>query len=210
MKRLLALIVFLSGCSGGDFTSGLFNGVDSPDAGEAHTDSAPFLAGGAPGSGGASGSGGVVAATGGAPELDAGHGTGGSSQTGGAPNYGGSPGTGGVVSTGGTVGTGGAVVDAGCALVAHDNGVGQTWQDCIPLGTYGSEQATKACKASGAPRCVLSTFCGAQGSEICGQDAAGAHTYAGCWGYDGDVAGRFTDTPAVCPVDDASSTGTWN
>jgi hypothetical protein len=125
MKRLLALIVFLSGCSGGDFTSGLFNGVDALDAGEAHTDSAPFLAGGASGKGGAPGSGGGVAA-GGAPELDAGQGSGGSSQgtggsfqetggsfqTGGAPGTGGgsggTPGTGGVESTGGTVGTGGA------------------------------------------------------------------------------------------------------
>jgi hypothetical protein len=101
-----------------------------------------------------------------------------------------------------------AVVDA-CVPVTHHNGAGQTWEDCVPLGVSDRDQAMKACKASGAPRCVLSTFCGAQGSEICGQDTAGTQTYVGCWGYDGDVAGRFTDTSTVCPVDDVSSTGKW-
>lgn len=198
---VLLTFVFALGCNGQEFTSGLFNG-DATDAGDVRTDSAPFLAaGGAP-----------VAATGGASQGSGGssHGSGGSFQEtdGSSHGTGGAPGTGGVVSTGG--GSGGSVVVDACAPVTHDNGFGQTWGDCVPLGTYNREQAMKACKASGAPRCVFVTFCGVQGSEICGQDAAGAQAYAGCWGYDSDVAGRFTDTPTVCPVDDASSTGKWN
>jgi hypothetical protein len=35
----------------------------------------------------------------------------------------------------------------GAPLVTHQDGVGQTWTDCIPMGTYNSLQATKACVA---------------------------------------------------------------
>jgi hypothetical protein len=99
-------------------------GVKDPDAGK-------------PGSGGSPSTGGTVAATGGAPS-----GSGGKPSTGGVPNA-----TGGSLSTGGVPSTGGAV-DAGCTLVTHNNGLGQTWTDCAPLGTYNLEQAMKACAAS--------------------------------------------------------------
>jgi hypothetical protein len=219
MKRLLTLIVFLSGCSGGDFTSGLFYGVDAPDAGEAHTDSAPFLAGGASGKGGAPGSGG-------APELDAGQGSGGSShgtggsfqgtggsfQTGGAPGTGGgsggTPGTGGVVSTGGTVGTGGASVDAGCALVTHTNGLGQTWQDCVPLSTYDKAQATKACEAW----CAVNGGCACQNGTLCNDSHERVFVYRNTffmsWPWQGTNAGDAVQSGAGC--DPYLLIGKWN
>jgi hypothetical protein len=48
----------------------------------------------------------------------------------------------------------------GCALVTHSNGVGQTWQDCTPLGAHNRTQAQSACDAlSAAANCVASTGC---------------------------------------------------
>jgi len=123
----------------------------APGTGGAGTGGSPST-GGVVGSGGSSATGGAVG-PGGAPSSG-GAGTGGS--TGGAPGSGGSPGTGGgsggAPNSGGTPGSGG-VVDA-CTPVTHDNGLGQTWQDCVPLGTYNQSQAVKACKASFADLCA--------------------------------------------------------
>lgn len=128
--------------------------------------------GGAP-SGGAS-SGGVIAA-GGAVEVEAGPadgglddagGTGGALSSGGSSGSGGSTstedagstgGTGGAISTGGSVSTGGATATGGttgCELVEHYNGLGETWEDCVPAGTFNAEQAMKACSAS-SDSCVV-------------------------------------------------------
>jgi hypothetical protein len=100
--------------------------------------------------------------TGGAPEVDAGGSTGGAPETGGAVATGGAETGGSPPSTGGV-----AVVDAGCELVTHDNGAGQTWQDCVPLGTYNEEQALTACRkwsvANSGSGCIAiaGTQCGA-------------------------------------------------
>jgi len=164
--NLVVLAVFVLGCSGEAFTTD-FTPTIAPD-------SAP---GGSTSTGGAPGTGGEVAA-GGAPEADAGaggasqatggssHSTGGSFQeTGGSSQTGGSPSTGGVLSTGGApIETGGTqATDAGCTLVTHDNGAGQTWQDCVSLGTHDRTQAVKACEAWCAENgctCFAGNVCG--------------------------------------------------
>lgn len=48
--------------------------------------------------------------------------------------------------------------DAACTAYTHDNGMGQTWTDCEPLGTYDETQAAKACQAYVA---VMGGQCGA-------------------------------------------------
>lgn len=276
MKRLLVFIVFLCGCSGESFSSGLFQGGETPDAGE-HTDSAPFLgSGGATGTGGALGKGGAVhatggeRATGGAPELDAyaaggQPGTGGADADAGPPSSGGVTGTGGTTQAGGSPGTGGSVscatsekacngtctnfgpgngcsapgctacptppqnsvlacnvqgqcdfnclagfVKSGntcCALVMHDNGIGQTWQDCIPLGTWNQTQAMAACRASGAVHCLEGGGCGGGNLYIAGYNQDSSQ-HIGSWGYGGFLEGT------ACSIDNCgpSCPGplTWN
>lgn len=106
------------------------------------------------------------------PSTDAGPdvaegGAGGSDEggAGGMPNAG-AGGIGGDGGLGGGVGgvggnTGGT---GGCEHVTHDNGVGQTWQDCEPLGTYNNAQAFKACEAwcevVGCASCWTAPACG--------------------------------------------------
>jgi hypothetical protein len=63
----------------------------------------------------------------------------------GAGGIGADGGLGGVGGVGGAGGNTGGT--GGCEHVTHDNGVGQTWQDCEPLGTYNNAQAFKACEA---------------------------------------------------------------
>lgn len=137
--------------------------------------------------GGAGGSGGALGSRGGSSGSA---GSGGSSSSGGAS---------------GSTGTGGAF-DA-CALVTHDNGIGQAWQDCVPLGTYDEAQAMKACKASGAPNCRLSGCSADIHSMVCGTDASGSSYYGGCWGYASSSAGHVVDAASAggCPI----SSGTW-
>lgn len=197
MKNVGKFVVILSlyGCSG-EFTT--FSGQAELDA----ADSAPMATGGAPGTGGA---------TGGAPEVDAGGGgspaTGGFPATGGAPETGGVVGTGGLLATGGVVGTGGApetggapVVDA-CAPVTHDNGLGQTWTDCVPLGTYDEAQAMKACRASDAALCLKSERCGPAVYEVQGFNADRSHL-VGEWGYGSFATGYVSPDYNLCTPSD--------
>jgi hypothetical protein len=37
--------------------------------------------------------------------------------------------------------------DDACTPVTHNNGVGASWTDCVPLGTYNETQAMAACEA---------------------------------------------------------------
>ena len=210
-KYILGVILMLTGCGGDQFATA--RALEAPDAGEADSLAMPGT-GGASSTGGKTGTGGAPvatggAATGGAPEVDAGSGgssqaTGGSSQetggsfqgTGGTSQTGGAPGAGGAPVTGGSPGTGG-VADAGCATVTHENGLGQTWQDCVPLGTYNLEQATKACEASGAASCTKSTGCGGNNETVYGLTLGSLFAH---WGYGSVNAGYVNDT-SVCPHD---------
>jgi hypothetical protein len=111
--------------------------------------------------------------------------------------------TGGAISTGGVLGSGG-LVDA-CALVTHNNGRGQTWQDCVPLGTINDAQAVKACQASSATGCAASSSCGP-----CYYDSF-LSAYV-CWGHGTlggvDVSGRVFSASTACTPSVVGST--WN
>ena len=136
--EMLVLAFALVGCGGGSFTGGAGGEADALDPVETDGGSVVVSTGGRSGNdsdAGAPASGGV-ASSGGA-----------STSTGGAPP-----------STGGSPSSGGA---AACTPVTHDNGVGQTWQDCVPLGTYTRAQATAACNAYllFAPSCSYGNRC---------------------------------------------------
>ena len=59
---------------------------------------------------------------------------------------------------------------AACAEVTHNDGLGQMWSDCAPLGTFNQDQAEKACEAwcavNGACHCEIGTFCGDSNPRI--------------------------------------------
>lgn len=194
MKKLIFTLI-LTGC-GEPFSTTLFHAESSPDAGDVVD--APQAAGGAPSSGGAShGTGGSFQETGGSF-----HGSGGSSQSGGA-STGGAPATGGVEATGGAAPTGGSPAtggappaDAGCTPVTHDNGIGQTWIDCAPLGTYDENQAMKACAAhtGDSRKCAKAPGCGSATWVI--QAASDPNNYI--WGYEGNTAG-YVSEHGGCP-----------
>lgn len=169
---LFLVLVLVVGCGGPSFTVSL----DTPDGG--HAADALAAAGGAPvvGFGGA--------ASGGAPSS-------------GGASAGGSSGSPDEADAGGHgSGSGGATVenDAGSGVplcgtlpvVTHDNGNQQTWQDCVPLGTYNEAQAMKACKASGAVMCILNKRCGV--GAVQGWNADVSHLI-GEWGYEDFATG---------------------
>lgn len=180
MKQILILaLVLLTGCGGPSFTEDLFS------------------------SSGGSSTGGSSQETGGAFQETGGssHSTGGESSTGGAEATGGAPqddgGTGGALSTGGeSSSTGGAPTSDGCALVTHDNGLGQTWEDCVPKNVYNLDQAMKACAASGANMCAVFSLCSVTDDTVRGYlNGSGV----GQWGYYGSGAGwANTGADAVC------------
>ena len=197
MRKIALILMLVTGCGGESFSSG-FNPssgleIDGGDAagGAATIDGDSGIgaggkvehAHGGDGSGGAQGSGG--ASTGGAPDS-----------TGGALSATGGAGSGGVTSTGGTGSGGAPEKDGGCAVVTHHNGLGQTWQDCVALGTYDQAQAMKACKASDAAQCIDAQGCGAGTSVVIGYDV-GTTRVVGAWGYAG-YAKSFACTGALC------------
>jgi hypothetical protein len=172
MKILLLCVMFLAGCGGSSFTS---RGAEE--------DGGPPLVetGGAPSDDDAGAP--VVTGSGGAP------GTGGATPgTGGATPTGGSPSTGGVA----PAGTGGSPA---CTPVTHTNGLGSTWQDCAPLGTYNEAEAMRACKASGASEC-RTLKCGVNDLIVCGYGTT-AYVY-GCWGYAGSLLDRAKEGSDSC------------
>lgn len=91
---------------------------------------------------------------------------------------------------------GGTVVPA---AIIHDNGLGQTWQDCMPLGTYSEAQAMKACKASSAVRCEPSTRCGPTVLEVQGFKSDG-YVLAE-WGYGDRAIGSVSLDNNLCNLD---------
>lgn len=198
MSSLVVIIAFLLVGCGEAFTTTAFSNTAHADV---EVDAAP-----PPGTGGVMGTGGSSHSTGGSFQE-----TGGSSQTGGAVGSTGGAETGGMPpSTGGAApATGGAppVVDAGCALVTHNDGTGQTWEDCTPLGTYSQEQAMKACEAwravNGGGACQIGT------SAPCGDSLERVHVsangfYMG-WVWQGANAGDVAKSSSGgCTV-----IGTW-
>lgn len=96
------------------------------------------------------------------------------------------------------------VVDAEVAIVSrdtcpftHSNGLGQTWEDCVSLGTHDLQQATKACRASSARACAESNCVGA----VAG--VTGLHCL-GVWAYEGAMSGRVRVGPdCECPDEES-------
>lgn len=220
MKTLITALV-LCGCSGEAFTSVDFTrtigdaqevdgGVTVDSDGGSTTpiteDSGPLGTGGSPS---LEKDGGVRhPSTGGA--LGAGGSVGPGGAASGGASSGGTIGSGGTVGTGGTLGSGGTT----CVSVTHDNGLGQTWQDCVPLGTLNLSQAMKACAASGAVQCFARAACGVSTDTVRGYDTV---RIVGEWGYDslgvgytapGDGHGNLLG--AVCLGADDANNRTWN
>jgi hypothetical protein len=174
---MFLVLVAAVGCGGPSFTVG-FKEIDQADSGSQAD--ALAAAGGAP----TVGSGGKVGLSAGGQPSSGGADSGGTS-SGGAPSSGGLSGSGGAVDvdgghdSGGATGVGGEPADA-CVLVTHSTGLGQTWQDCVPLGTYNEEQAMKACEAwcASGGNCIPCTsggrFC--EDSETSSNYIAGAIT----------------------------------
>lgn len=67
-----------------------------------------------------------------------------------------------------------------CAPVMHSDGIGQSWQDCVPLGTYDEQQALAACRSSG--RSCAAVTCGGDAGAQAVCSACACWTFAGPYG----------------------------
>jgi hypothetical protein len=95
-----------------------------------------------------------------------------------------------------------------CPPVTHSNGLGQTWTDCVPLGTYNAAQAMKACGAdvdAGGGCYSIMRPCYSEGvaSVVC--SVPSNLTY--CWTYAGPYTGYVSAAANGCPN---GSDPTWN
>ncbi len=116
-----------------------------------------------------------------------------------------------------------------CAI-EHDNGLGEFWWDCEPVGTYNEEQATEACQVHfpGDPgACAVGAgMCGGtptdadggftipgsdagptgDGDVVCGTGTVGFD--CACWQFTGVFAGKVFSSPSLCGCPDLTSL-TW-
>jgi hypothetical protein len=100
------------------------------------------------------------------------------------------------------------VPDMACSpQYTHNNGVGGTWTDCVPLGTHNDVQAIKACAASFT---AASCFYPPAGAECAGKGIAYANS-PGNWTvfvYYGTYIGKV-----ILPGNDCllgGSPSSWN
>jgi hypothetical protein len=95
--------------------------------------------------------------------------------------------------------------DMSCAQHTHSNGLGQTWVDCVALGTYNSAQAMKACTAS-YPATSCKTI--ASGGDCYGKAIVytGNYTY---FVYAGTYQGQVVLPGGNCVVA-SNGTASWN
>ena len=216
--KFLSLVLVLTGCGGESFTAfGPEGSQDAGTGGAVAADSGPQATGGASGETGGTAdvdSGDAHASAGGEPSSGGATSTGGTLSSTGGVGTGGASSAGGTTSTGGTAGSGGALGTGGaaCTSATHSNGLGQTWTDCVPLGTYDSAQALKACRASGASRCVdlgSDVGCGTT-AMVLGSNGSGIANFVGQWGYAGSGVGLVgtSSCSAYCPCE--ASGKTWN
>ncbi len=202
---IVELSLVLVGCGGESFSDSLFDpGADGAPGGSAGTGGETSTGGESHGTGGAAQETGGSQATGGVAPTGGTTSTGGALATGGSSSStGGAPGTGGTTSTGGATGTGGST----CTLVTHSDGLGQTWQDCVALGTYDVTEAQKACQ----------TWCAANGGCGCTESvgpnsscpdaywiAPKTTTSSLAWAISSGTVMSVSNTPTCTPV------GTWN
>lgn len=214
--------LLLIGCGGEPFDAfgqiALDGGAVAADSGAGGSDGAAVPSASGGGDDGAVTASGGAETDGGTPPASGGSDGSGGSAAGGAPgsggaSSGGSDGTAaGGASSGGAQGSGGEVTSTGgtvaCTPVTHDNGIGQTWQDCVPLYTYDKDQAMKACKAAGAPVCIENERCGTGVYEVQGF-SADRSLRLGEWGYGNFATGYVSPDNNLCsPGDPARKT--WN
>jgi hypothetical protein len=95
----------------------------------------------------------------------------------------------------------------------HNNGIGQTFTDCVAPGTYNQTQATEACAAftGDASQCHVSTTCSSGVSAVCSD---GNPSACNCWvfsGSGGNVAGKVrTNSQGSCDCSVHNSSPGWN
>ncbi len=92
-----------------------------------------------------------------------------------------------------------AMLEDACTPATHNNQEGQTWTDCVPLGTYNEAQAMKACAAFAAsvvPLVISCTdsSCGS-GAETVEAIGTGLTVF---WAYAGPSAGYMA--AGGCPT----------
>jgi hypothetical protein len=95
----------------------------------------------------------------------------------------------------------------GHCQTAHDNGLGQTFYDCNPAGTYDSAAAMAACKAYVTSTGGDPSLC--TGGWNCNNAVAVCYSTSGgctnCWNYTGSLIGVADD--CGCP---GTKLGSWN
>lgn len=94
----------------------------------------------------------------------------------------------------------------GAGLSTHQTGVGQTWNDCVPVGTHTTAQALQACATWCAAKggcdgaCFTGNVC--NGSFVLGQVGDTAMTG---WAVNGDTVKVNPNTQSSC-----SHVGSWD
>lgn len=101
-------------------------------------------------------------------------------------------------------GASGAWQDSG-SPVTHSDGVGQTWQDCAPIGTYDQAEALRACEAhsGNAALCVVGAGCGS--GTIVVTDTASGYV----WGYSDTTIGYVAPGGNSCPTATGPNVKRW-
>jgi len=98
----------------------------------------------------------------------------------------------------------------GACQTAHDDGVGQTFYDCVATGTYDQTQATEACAAftGDASQCHVSTTCASGATAVC---SAGSATACDCWIFAGTGVGKVkTNGAGSCTCHANGNPGSWD
>lgn len=93
--------------------------------------------------------------------------------------------------------------DVACSTFAHRNGLGQTWIDCRPLGTFDLEQAQRARLAWPFKGTTTVGVCSTTSNCV----SAMSDTECAVWCFDGPLAGRVLKSANVCscPREDGAS-----
>jgi hypothetical protein len=100
-----------------------------------------------------------------------------------------------------------SAVDA-CTPLVHSNGIGQTYLDCAPLGTYNVTTATEACAAWAATWGGSASSCSSASCGVGSEGATDGQGHWANWAYESGNAGHvLLSTVDGC---DLSSTPTWN
>lgn len=96
-----------------------------------------------------------------------------------------------------------------CQETVHNDGLGQMWSDCVPLGTFTQDQAEKACEAwcavNGACHCELGTFCGDSNQRVYTQWRSSFMT----WVWQGDAGDVVQADPGSAGQPACTTVSNW-